>query len=58
MMRATARVIARNGVARGTSSTGSPCRSAAAMSAGGTAAWLRPVPNPIPATPAAATRAT
>jgi hypothetical protein len=51
----TARTTATNGVGSGTSSSGSRSSSAVATTACGTDRWLSPTPNPIAATPAAAT---
>ena len=52
----TALPIAMNGVSRGTSTRGSPAASAASMNSRGTRSWVRPTPNPNPATPRATSR--
>ncbi len=54
----TASVMAMKGTAYGTSNTGKLSRSAASRTGLGTFEYVKPVPNPRPASPAPASRST
>ena len=51
-------MIAMNGISYGTSNSGSPCLVAASRIAFGIRLWSKPIPNPSPASPSAASSST